>query len=578
MNDDNEELVRQSNWSGRKIILFYWFAIVFLGTSAAAGLGTSVFKPVFNIEQTDPHAGITEPWHANDCVACHPAQVAGWETTWHAQLVGEYDLSNPTLNGSRMSYNSTHYWRTPKSDITQPNYWTYNQIFNASGQQCCMTTRWVNTTLINVTTGDVLWTNDTLVAQYGGNIWDIGVSCAACHTNPGEKSLSYTVCSNCHIPGGNQWMGYIQSNHYNSLDDLLASGDTQTLLYGNDHYIGQITYMNVDDLDESEYYRITCVTCHNPHDSTVNADDESNAMSPWTNPYTGEKFGPGGSQLRAATVNDLCGTCHDTNLNTTTGSYLDPSNHTTLDCTDCHGYMYTPTSYFPNGTVDELGEFSSLQHDWKFGGGEPADPCGLCHGDENATVYASMLAYQALYGNINEQNATYYTKLATAVAVYDLASGTVGVDAVKLANAFALIEEAKVLQAKSETLVFHNPDTWSLALTKLDDAIVAAVDALPDVTTTTTTPTTTITTEPPTTTTTTEPPTTTITTEPSTTTTTEQVTTAGTDTTTTSSTTEELSDTTSEFTPTIQITPGLSAFIMLLLSIILIPIRRRQHK
>ena len=55
MNEQEETLVRQSRWSGRRVVLFYWFAIVFLGTSAAAGLGTSVFKPVFNIDQADPN-------------------------------------------------------------------------------------------------------------------------------------------------------------------------------------------------------------------------------------------------------------------------------------------------------------------------------------------------------------------------------------------------------------------------------------------------------------------------------------------------------------------------------------------
>jgi hypothetical protein len=502
MNDQQENLVRQSKWSGRRVVLLYWFAIVFLGTSAAAGLGTTVFKPNYKIEAD--HPVIPEPWHADDCATCHSEEVDGWNTTWHSQMVGYYDPADVDLNGSRMSYNDTHYWRTPKSAFMSPNYWTYNQLFNASGQQCCMTTRWYNITTINATTGAVLAFNATLSAEFGGytsNMWDIGVSCAACHAEPGEFSLSYTVCSSCHTPGGRQWMGYLQSGHYGSLDDLLASGDITSLVNdGFGHYVGQSTYMDIGNLNASDYYGITCVTCHDPHDATVNAADESNAMSPWTNPFTGEMFGPGGSQLRAATVNDLCGTCHDISLNTSTSYFLDPMNHTTLDCTDCHGYTFVPATYFENGTLDEAAEFADLNHNWKFGGGEPGEICGLCHGDANQTVYTTMQDYIANFGDLTDMEAEYATKLAAAMAAYDLAKATDGSDIDKLANAYMLIEEAKEL-AEGTSLVFHNPELGmtieqeqlSLALSKLDDALDDATDALPEP-------------EPPTTTTTTEPP------------------------------------------------------------------------
>jgi hypothetical protein len=490
MNEQDETLVRQSRWSGRRVVLFYWFAIIFLGTSAAAGLGTSVFKPVFNIEQTDPHAGITEPWHADDCVACHADEVAGWETTWHSQVVGEFDPNDPAKNGSKMSYNSTHYWRTGNNP-SPPRYWTYNQLFNASGQQCCMTTRWTNTTLINSSTEEVLWTDDTLVDQYGGNIWDIGVSCAACHKNPGEVSLSYFSCVPCHSASNAKNSDYTKSVHYTALSDLLASSDltTQILLESTSYwwsYVGQSTYSTMGDIDVDDFSRITCVTCHDPHDSTVNAGDDSRAgvgMSPWKNPFTQEVFGPGGSQLRTATVNELCGLCHDTSLNTTTGSYLDPTNHTTLDCTDCHGYTFTPTVYNPNGSVNTSFSFSSLKHSWKIEGGEPGEVCGFCHGNENATVYADMQDYLALYPNASTSQAAYNTKLAAAESAWQTSFTTTGVDLDKLANALALIEEAKALAASDIT--FHTPNAWTLALAKLDAAAVEATDALPDPTTTT---------------------------------------------------------------------------------------------
>lgn len=61
MNEEQEILVRQSKWSGRRVVLFYWFAIVFLGTSAAVGLGTTVLAPSYKVEAADPHADIYAP-------------------------------------------------------------------------------------------------------------------------------------------------------------------------------------------------------------------------------------------------------------------------------------------------------------------------------------------------------------------------------------------------------------------------------------------------------------------------------------------------------------------------------------
>jgi hypothetical protein len=532
MNDQNENLVRQSKWSGRRVVLFYWFAIVFLGTSAAAGLGTSVFKPVFSVEADSNHDGITEPWGPTDCqgAACHNDTVTDWNTTWHAQAVQPFpDGADDPQNGSRWNYNSTHYWRIPNSmtneseptNFTNVAYWTYNEIFNASGQQCCMTTRWTNTTLLNSTTGEVIWTNDTLVAQYGGNIWDIGVSCAACHDEPGEFDLSYRTCSGCHTPGGRQWMGYVQSGHYGSLDDLLASGDIASLVGdGYWSYVGQSTYMGMNEINASDYYGITCATCHDPHDSSISAAKESTAFSPWKNPYTNETFGPGGSQLREATTADLCGTCHDASLNTsgtyrnTTGMYnyfLDPTKHEGLDCTDCHGYKFTPAKIAANGTVLANSSVSEeVYHDWKFTYGETG--CGVCHNAttsmNSSTALTTMNAYLAQFGSLTALEAKYDTKLAAAMAAYNTGKATEGVDIDKLANAYALIEEAKDL-AKGTSLVFHNPELGSaveeeqlsLALTKLDDALDDATDALPEPEepTTTTVPVTTTTEEPTTT-------------------------------------------------------------------------------
>jgi hypothetical protein len=506
MNEEQEMLVRQSKWSGRRVVLFYWFAIIFLGTSAAVGLGTTVLAPSYKVEAADPHAGIYEPWHPDDCVACHPDEVGNWSETWHATMVGEYVEGNDALNGSRMSYNSTHFWRTPKTpanesdltDMSNIQYWTYNQIFNASGQQCCMTTRWGNVTVINATTGATLWvTNDTKLENWTSNIWDIGVSCAACHDEPGEVDLSYRTCSGCHTPGGRQWMGYVQSEHYNSLDDLLASGGINSLT-GDLHYsyVGQSTYMDASMMNVSDYYTITCVTCHDPHDASINWGDthlnDNFQFSPYTNPYTGEVFGKNGSQLRAATVNDLCGNCHEISLNTTviTGSYfLDPTDHEDLACTDCHGYTYSPEVKAANGTVTENSSVSSLNHNWVFGG--DGNDCGVCHDENASTVWATWQAYVVKFGNLTDAKASYATNLAAATAKYEEAKSTPGVDIDKLANAWALIEEAKDLAEPSER-TFHNPEQGvasdieklALAVTKLKDAVDEATDAIPEPTTT----------------------------------------------------------------------------------------------
>ena len=66
MENQQEIAIRQSKWSGRRFVLLYWFAIVFLGTAAAAGLGSTILGPKYKFEQYD-HSGISEPWHPDDC-------------------------------------------------------------------------------------------------------------------------------------------------------------------------------------------------------------------------------------------------------------------------------------------------------------------------------------------------------------------------------------------------------------------------------------------------------------------------------------------------------------------------------
>jgi hypothetical protein len=149
-------------------------------------------------------------------------------------------------------------------------------------------------------------------------------------------------------------------------------------------------------------------------------------------------------------------------------------------------HTFTPTVYNPNGSVNTSFSFSSLKHSWKIEGGEPGEVCGFCHGNENATVYAEMQAYLGLYPNSTASQTAYNTKLAAAESAWETSFTTAGVDLDKLANALALIKEAKALAASDIT--FHTPNTWTLALAKLDAAVVEATDALPGPTTTTTVP------------------------------------------------------------------------------------------
>ena len=66
MTEQEEILVRQSKWSGRRVVLLYWFAFIFLGTCVAAGLGATILNPKYKFEQENYH-DIAEPWHP-DCV------------------------------------------------------------------------------------------------------------------------------------------------------------------------------------------------------------------------------------------------------------------------------------------------------------------------------------------------------------------------------------------------------------------------------------------------------------------------------------------------------------------------------
>ena len=191
MNEQDIDLTRQSKWSGRRVILLYWFSIVFLGSAAAAGLGATVLNPKFTYQADANHDGITDPWHAEDCSPCHDDIIDAWGDTKHSYVMDEF--TNAT---------GTYVNHTTDGSTYEIQDW----IYNSSG--CCHKTRWNNDTSV-IATGNV-------------TIWDAGISCAACHLEPGApynksayvfdpgastmsppppKFVS-TCAGMCHVPGG----------------------------------------------------------------------------------------------------------------------------------------------------------------------------------------------------------------------------------------------------------------------------------------------------------------------------------------------------------------------------------------
>jgi hypothetical protein len=439
MNDNEEILVRQSKWSGRRVVLLYWFAIVFLGTAAAAGLGASILSPKYKFEQVDHSAyGITEPWGPENCSSCHKEEFEQWSGTWHSQFVGTKLVVNET-DGTITRY--------PNSPFMPPTVWD-NISDYAAGGGCCMSTNWDNSTGTPT-------------------VWDLGITCAACHETPGTIDASADVCSGCHVPGGNQAAGYAQSAHSASLDNLLASGHASDSCL---HCMaGQATYMDMTGVDptDSSLTDITCVTCHDPHDASINAGAKNNYLT--QSPY--------GSQLRTATTNELCGKCHADNYELLTDT-ITPSNHRALDCTDCHGYRWVPghngTDRFGN-TVWIDGAISSLNHSWTL---NPPDSCGKCHGEDNTTVWTIV---EADLEDVADLLTEYNDLLDNVTTKAGEAENETGVDVTKLKNAYDLIDEAEDLAGYGSVGV-HNPERAAEmiehAIDKLEEAYAAAVDAI----------------------------------------------------------------------------------------------------
>ncbi|PWI47385.1 hypothetical protein CEE45_11830 [Candidatus Heimdallarchaeota archaeon B3_Heim] len=436
MNEEKEVLVRQSKWNGRRIILFYWFAIVFLGSSAAVGISSTLLNPKYSVEGYD-HSAIADPvtgeYHPDDCVPCHQAEVDGWNLTKHSYILQYY--TNAT---------GTYIRHTTSGDD-----YNVTEFINDGG--CCHVTQRYNDTSVN--------------ASGEWNVWDIGVSCGACHEEPGAEATYFTdpgtgfpfekTCSGrCHIPGsrGKTW---VQTGHSESFDDLLAAtGDFDYCMHC---MAGESTY------EDLSFGNIDCVTCHDPH----NED--------------GVRYE---HELRKNGTVELCGTCHGDVVEFLTDTTFATPHAIIDDCTTCHGYYWDG-----NDTVGE----ASILHNWTL---VLEDACGNqtgCHEGEEAARIAWM---EAIQGDTEALIASYGTQLENVSGRIAEAKAVEGVNMTLIGDAEDLLDEAADLAhdvTGEPSTGFHNgdlaEDKLKLALAKLDEAygIVDALIPEPETTTTTTT-------------------------------------------------------------------------------------------
>lgn len=431
MNDQEEILVRQSRWNGRRVVLIYWFSLIFLGTAAAAGLGTTFLSPKYKFETQD-HSGITEPWGPQDClgdedagIICHDDEVVEWAGTAHSDAVVPYNDTHVLVYGYSI---------------------TEEESFNRTCAGC-MATR-----------AESYMSPLPGYPPYEHRYWDPKVTCAACHDDPGTVNANATACGNCHTPFGVYQSDIVNSSHAQSLDDLLASDHkADSCLHCMS---GQGTYTEGLKLTDSGLTNITCVTCHDPM-SAVN----------------------GKTQLRASSVNELCGTCHEGAYGMRTGVmeetvYTPPTGpHSEFDCAECHGYVFDP----PGISVGRYGETwnnasFAVNHSWAI---PLPDACARCHApwetDVNITdietpIQDNLDELEDIQANFTELLDEYNTLLTEVKAAADDLSGD------KADEVNDLIDEAEDIAdfVDDGSMGFHNPvlaeEKLKLAIDKLEEA------------------------------------------------------------------------------------------------------------
>ncbi|MFX1286328.1 MAG: ammonia-forming cytochrome c nitrite reductase subunit c552 [Promethearchaeota archaeon] len=462
MNDQEEILVRQSKWNGRRVVLLYWFAIVFIGTATAAGVGAGVLNPKyqFKVEQYthDDKFGDGTIWHPEECATCHPAEYEGWNQTLHSYLFAEY-------NESYLIHYSGTYQNT-------------TAFLESKG--CCHVTNWYNDTSVDPS-GEL-------------KVWDYGVTCAACHEDPdnGFDPVGYMPfgpasypCGGygmkgmplCHIPRGVSQFDMI-GPHSQALDDLLASDDIDDsclhCMTGNGLVYGYGPGEN-KSYEYGELIGIECYVCHNPMGVSNELYKEDKYPNLTLN-----------STLRANSIPELCGECHSGDYDSSYAMITDTTvqgPHSNFDCTQCHGYYLDPATESQNASFE-------LNHTWTL---KLPDACATCHlptgtnmSALNATIMATtMESRMELLEGIQEDIAalvdTVETEITATTTKADEAAAVSGADEDEIAEIYLLIEEAKALVEFVEADPaggFHNPDLTEvklqLALTKLSWAKTAA--------------------------------------------------------------------------------------------------------
>ncbi len=414
------ELRTQSNWSGKRVVLFYWMGILFLGTGVAIGLGTQFISPKYTSPSTTNHITVPEPWHPDTCQTCHPTEYNDW--------LGTGMGSGTTSNGSHVFMGES----TVKT-IAE---------FNASCAHC-MATRYDNSS------GSVVY-------------WDFSVTCAVCH-DPGVVNHSAYVCGACHYgPAGPRLEDYVNSGHYQSLNDMLATGEAEDsclhCMSGQGTYWpGNYEALGVEYnlwLNNTDLTTIACATCHDPM-------DPSNA-----------------TQLRNNKVLDLCGRCHNApDAVTTVLMFTDVNNpHNAFNCTNCHGY---DLEWIEN----DLGGFDTgMNHTWLLDLPHTCDQSG-CH--DSGTVDERIAWKNEVQGNITDLLTDFDTLLETVKVKANEANKTEDTNQEKVDSAFALIEEAETLAnfvKYDSSTGFHNPDLAEFklytAISKLTQANTLAQEAI----------------------------------------------------------------------------------------------------
>lgn len=413
-----ETLQEQSRWSAKRVVLIYWFALMFLGSGAAIGLGFNILNPTYLATDGYDHSQITDP-HPENCVECHNGTVQGWNGTNHAYPYsqGWYVFTN--ASGTYVN------WTGPLGPMRVMEWTTADG--HGFAQYCahCWTTGWYNDSTFDP--NDPPW-----------DYW--GISCTACHDPAGYINHTSDACYQCHY--GSYDNDHRLSAHNNSIDILAMpfAGDECA------HCVtGQATYAHWEDLTKANIANlnsISCATCHDPHSAEYEA------------------------QLREEDTVELCGQCHGsegnwpTDHHTTYEFWTDSNNvHNAVadGCDTCHGYQIVEGRH---------GLEVYVNHTWELHLDYTCNQSG-CH---ETTADARKSVWAANEATIEDLIEEWHTLNDTVVGLIEAG----GVDEWRIEGAEALLEDSLMLLEYVEAdpgASFHNP---TLAKTTLN----AAVDKL----------------------------------------------------------------------------------------------------